>query len=578
MRETLLFTLLLVALLPIILLFVINWWILSRHETINKNIMLSSTVTSLYALYNQEKGHLEASLDNFAYTLSNLKTADQDEDNKLPFLIAAFKESANLDFLNIVDSDKKVLARALSDKTGDKINYPLYFDNTSENEVLITTELITDEDLINENTNLLENSSISIIKNPEKSTFYKSQENQGLYLVGIKPVYNFLSDKENYTEAYLVGGILLNSQFYKTKYDVKSLDKIQIHIVPYYKPQKSYKNKVVQTIHNFKGNPVANIEVVFDPAQTRQELSETSFYTIIVYIITLILVVLASVFVSRYLVGPLVALDEATKEIAKDNFDLKLAVKGPVEIEDLAFALNKMTHSLAEKRRMQEDFIATLTHDMRVPILAEQKALDLIVNDDRFKLSDDQQTLIDNMISSNKDLLRLVNNLLDTYKLEAGKYKLDIADHNILNTLEESINELIPLAKENNQTIELISETEHHSVRFDRSEIKRVIRNLLSNAIKFSPQNTQITAKLYEDEKNIIFSFQDNGKGMTEEEIMQLFQRYASGAKKLKKVGTGLGLYLSYCIILAHNGKIWVESQLNKGSTFYVAIPKTHTK
>jgi signal transduction histidine kinase len=178
------------------------------------------------------------------------------------------------------------------------------------------------------------------------------------------------------------------------------------------------------------------------------------------------------------------------------------------------------------------------------------------------------------MVSSNQDLLKLVNTLLDTYKLEAGKYRMDLYDHDIVEVTGQIVSELKPMAEDKKQQLLFKPDADSLTLKFDSGEIKRVIRNLISNAIKFTQKEGEIIISLCSNDENVLLSVSDNGRGMTEEEKSKLFERYSSGAKKLRKVGTGLGLYLSYQIVQAHEGKMWVDSELNKGSTFHVSLPK----
>jgi signal transduction histidine kinase len=572
MRESILITLLLVSLLPILGLSIFNSQIIFKDELNEHKHLLKNIQANIYHYYQLETNRLKDSTENIAdildYINFDFQTTQREE---LHILLGNARDATNLDFLTIVDENNQVIVRANNSLYGDTIEYIKNI-SVPETEPVILTRILFDKDIKQEGKELIEKTNIhtSLLTNTEEKQAL--DHSKGIFLIAIAPVRIVRNGNETVNEK-IVAGKLFTTSILQMQQNLSTYTNLQVGIEEYTKklPQKDYFS--YKTIYTSEGKPIANIIVGYPSDKFDKIINDTITNTIAIYIVTAILVIIIAFIASKYIVKPLEILDNATKYIAKDNFDTQVKVKGPIEIEDLGNALNKMTASLYEKRRMQEDFIATLTHDMRVPLLAEQKALDLIVNDSRFELSNDQKTLIDNMVSSNQDLLKLVNTLLDTYKLEAGKYKLDLAEHDFINILKETINELQPLANDNKQSIQLIVESEKLLAIFDKSEIKRVIRNLLSNAIKFSPQNSEITVNVNSDDKNIYFSFTDQGKGMSAEEILNLFQRYASGAKKLKKVGTGLGLYLSHCIILAHNGRIWVESEVNKGSIFHVTLP-----
>lgn len=226
-----------------------------------------------------------------------------------------------------------------------------------------------------------------------------------------------------------------------------------------------------------------------------------------------------------------------------------------------------------ELEKVKENFVATLTHDLRVPLLAENHALKYLLKGSYGQLIENQKIAAENMLTSNEDLLKLVNTLLDVYKYESGRsqlYKEDVDLHELAN---ECISELSPLIIKHSQTIECNVPKDLFIVTVDRNEIKRVLMNLIGNAISYTQENGKINIESEKNNSNIIIKIIDNGKGIPENELKNIFDRYFTSAKKFRKVGTGLGLYLSKQIITAHNGKIWVESKQGQGSTFYFSLP-----
>lgn len=226
-----------------------------------------------------------------------------------------------------------------------------------------------------------------------------------------------------------------------------------------------------------------------------------------------------------------------------------------------------------EMENLKSDFVATLTHDLRVPILAEANTLKLFLKGSFGQLNEKQKFAMENMLESNSGLLELVNTLLDAYKYDAGKNELTKEPVDLKKLSQECISELYSLSRKNNQTIENRISQGIPQVNADKSEIKRVIKNLLSNSITYTPKGGHITLDAETEEGEVIFKVIDNGKGISADEIDFIFDRYFSKAKKFRKIGTGLGLYLSKQIIEKHNGKIWVESKLSEGSTFYFSLP-----
>lgn len=222
-----------------------------------------------------------------------------------------------------------------------------------------------------------------------------------------------------------------------------------------------------------------------------------------------------------------------------------------------------------EMERLRDDFVATLTHDLRTPLLAAIQTLKFFLDGSLGNLEDRQKILLSTMQKSNEDLLGLVNALLEVYKYEAGKLELCKTNFLLKDLITQSYKELKPLA--DNKKIEFnltFNPEDSLTINADRGEIRRVITNLCGNAINYTNLGGKIDIVVREDDGDIIFSVADNGNGIPAEDIPHLFKRFSQGTSKKRSTGTGLGLYLSRQIVEAHGGKIWLESKMNKGSEF----------
>ena len=218
--------------------------------------------------------------------------------------------------------------------------------------------------------------------------------------------------------------------------------------------------------------------------------------------------------------------------------------------------------------KLRDDFIATLTHDLRTPLLAAIQTLKFFLDGKLGELTDQQKLLLSTMCKSNEDLLGLVNALLEVYKYDADKLILTRTDFNIADLVNQVYNELLPLAQSKNIDFTVDTDLTDTEINADRSELRRVICNLCGNAINYTHDGGKVTVTLKAEENDLIFSVADNGSGIPQEDIPNMFQRFSQGTTKKRSTGTGLGLYLSRQIIESHGGKIWLESILNKGSEF----------
>ena len=231
-----------------------------------------------------------------------------------------------------------------------------------------------------------------------------------------------------------------------------------------------------------------------------------------------------------------------------------------------------VVHNISEQKeadKLRDDFIATLTHDLRTPLLAAIQTLKFFLDGTVGEVSEKQQLLLSTMKKSNEDLLGLVNALLEVYKYDASKIDLCKTNFDFKTLVEQVYAELKPLADTKGIEFKVNYESEKDfKINADRSEIRRVICNLCGNAINYTNNKGKIEVTVKNQENDLIFTVQDNGNGIPQEDIPNLFNRFSQGTSKKRSTGTGLGLYLSRQIIEAHGGKIWLESKVNKGSEF----------
>ena len=225
--------------------------------------------------------------------------------------------------------------------------------------------------------------------------------------------------------------------------------------------------------------------------------------------------------------------------------------------------------------KLRDDFIATLTHDLRTPLLAAIQTLKFFLDGALGDLGEKQKLLLATMQKSNEDLLGLVNALLEVYKYDAEKLVLNKTDFKIYDLAKLVFDELNPLAVNKNLDFQLVCDDKDIEIYADKGEIRRVICNLCGNAINYTPEGGKVTVTIKNEDSDLIFSVADNGPGIPAEDIPNMFQRFSQGTSKKRSTGTGLGLYLSRQIIESHGGKIWLESVLNKGSEFSFILTDT---
>ena len=225
-----------------------------------------------------------------------------------------------------------------------------------------------------------------------------------------------------------------------------------------------------------------------------------------------------------------------------------------------------------EIETLKEDFVATLTHDLKVPIVAESNIINFLLNGTFGEITEKQQVALLNMKKSNEELVDLVQIILETYKIKETGIKL-LKENIMLNKFISSIVESTqPIANNSGITI-YFTPSRDIKVTADSMQLERVIKNLISNAISHSNTKDRIDIKTGEIPGYITISIIDYGQGIPEKELQLIFNKYYSAAKKFRKIGTGLGLYLSQQIIKSHGGEITVQSEENVRTEFCIKLP-----
>lgn len=239
--------------------------------------------------------------------------------------------------------------------------------------------------------------------------------------------------------------------------------------------------------------------------------------------------------------------------------------------------INKLQEQISDIMRVTEDkenFTLNITHDMRSHLNVIISALQFVEHSN-LKLSDNKKYM--NIIKRNSyKILKLINNLIDTSRLENNYYKLEKKNIDIVSMIEGTVECIEKYSLE--KDIQLIFDTnkEECIVSVDPEAIDRILMNLLSNAIKFSPSNSEIFVYLNIDSKNINISVKDNGIGISLEDQEKIFNRFYQCSNKTENesIGSGIGLDLTNYLVKAHNGTIDIKSKENEGSEFIVTIPR----
>lgn len=225
--------------------------------------------------------------------------------------------------------------------------------------------------------------------------------------------------------------------------------------------------------------------------------------------------------------------------------------------------------------RSKTEFIAVASHQLRTPLTSLHWALESLAKQN---LEASQKELANTGLEASVKLLKIVNDLLDVSKIEEGRFGYQFENVNIISFIEEIIESMKNFAKQFNIKIYFQKPTDPSiTLSIDFQKLSMVISNLIDNAIRYNVPNGEVVVGVerVKDQPYIKISVKDTGVGIPADELNKLFAKFfrAENAIKLYSEGSGLGLYIVKNIIKRHGGQIWVESEINRGSTFYFTLP-----
>lgn len=245
------------------------------------------------------------------------------------------------------------------------------------------------------------------------------------------------------------------------------------------------------------------------------------------------------------------------------------------ELNNLTRELQKKNIQLDQLNKLKNQFLGMAAHDLRNPIASILMFSEFVLETQGEEINDELRQILDMIKTSSQFMLNLLEELLDVVKIESGKLELKYETVRLEDILRKNIkiNSIIAAKKD----IKLVMNVpqEMAEVELDIIKIDQVLNNLISNAIKFSQSNTTVTISAFSTQKEVLISIQDQGQGIPKEEIDKIFIPFSKISVRgtAGEKSTGLGLSIVKKIVIGHLGRIWVESEVGKGSTFYFTLP-----
>jgi signal transduction histidine kinase len=278
---------------------------------------------------------------------------------------------------------------------------------------------------------------------------------------------------------------------------------------------------------------------------------------------------------------PLEELVEASGRLAGGDLETRVKVGGLSETATLGAAFNEMATELQRRagerdqlETMKDEFVLTASHELRSPLTSVQGFAELLMLE-RDKLSPKQADTVEIILDNTRHLVRLLNDLLDLARSDAGRLTIKPAPTEVAPLVEDAVRTMRSQTEASKQTLRSAIEPGLPQVSVDRDRVRQVLVNLLTNAHEYSPQGASIGVTAARHGAEVEMAVSDDGPGMAEDQLEHIFERFTRGDAGLTQHvgGTGLGLAISKSLVELHGGTIEAEATPGEGSTFRVRLP-----
>jgi len=285
---------------------------------------------------------------------------------------------------------------------------------------------------------------------------------------------------------------------------------------------------------------------------------------------------LGIIFLAYTTLRPLKELLRGIRSISQDRSSEPIRVRSQDEFGELAGAFNEMAMRLKQEEQMRSDFISMLSHEIRTPLTSIRESVNMIAEEVMGPINERQRKFLEIASSEIGRIGKLLNHLMQVSRLGSGAVKIRPLSIETSAFVFRCIDGLISSAEAKRIKLETEIPDMIPRVRGDPEHLQQVFVNLLGNAIKFSPPGSTVSVRIDADKRapDIRFLVSDNGPGIQEEEQSLIFNKYYQARRVRSHMdGVGLGLHITKQIVEAHGGKLWVESEIGKGSTFAFTLP-----
>jgi len=314
---------------------------------------------------------------------------------------------------------------------------------------------------------------------------------------------------------------------------------------------------------------------------TQEIINFSQLLILIILIFSLILLIFSALFLKRNIAKPISDLILAAEQLQKKNFKVRVDIKTGDELQELggtfnetAEALERMDEEHKQLEKAKTEFLSITSHELRSPMTPMKAQLQMLEEEYFGKLNEKQKESLDIVLRNTERLDRIILDFLEISRIEAARLKFRFVKTNLVKHIDRLVKEMQGFMPE--KKIKIVTDiNELPVVKIDPDRVMQVLRNLINNTKKFSKEGSMIKISVKVDNGMFLFSVADQGIGIKQKDLKKIFEPFFQAEQTMyrKHRGTGLGLAIARGIVESQNGKIWVKSEIGKGSIFYFTFP-----
>ncbi|MGH7254329.1 MAG: ATP-binding protein, partial [Nitrospirales bacterium] len=334
--------------------------------------------------------------------------------------------------------------------------------------------------------------------------------------------------------------------------------------------------QITDTLNAYIDLHQAKVSAGVTDARDRAAGAEAMTQRLLIVAIGLVLVLAA--LGSYSILRPLRRIQDYIRQIGQGHFGPSGPISAPSDLRELVDTVNWMARQLRQLDEMKAEFLANVSHELRTPLASIREGTHLLLDEIPGPLNAAQREALQIMAVSSQRLILLISTLLDLSKIEAGMMEYRMVPTDFRGVLRNSLRKMQLLAE--SRHVKMVTEGEDTSLMLmgDGVRLEQVLDNVLSNAIKFSPDGAVVTVRIEPSpsESQLRVSVIDTGSGIAPEDLPHLFERFYQGRRQQSgstAVGSGLGLALVKKVVEAHSGRVWIESEMGKGTKVTFTLP-----